>query len=427
MPAKSVLIICFTFPPAPGIGGRRWVKFAKYLRRNGNLVKVIGAQSQESEVSEWQKDQEELKEDSIFIKSSYPKYLGVVPGGMKEKILYRLSLFWAKLKNKGNYYDKSNYWKDKLLEASREIIKKHGIKNVICSVGPFRSSFFLLELKREFPGVNFILDYRDPWTNNKTSFGFTSLTDERFKYEVMMEASVVKGYDRITAVSAEMGIYFKDFLPDRELDKKFVSIPNGFDPEDFGNAALVNVEARNSEKVTVVFSGTFYIKSVHVFKRLAQTISVFEKAHPEQKGRLQFVFIGSVPDEIRNYFREQPHVFIFLGMKSLAEAYSITRAADFCSLFLTDDLNYSFSTKFYEYLGLGKKIISFSRYKGANARFIEENKLGLAVDFESMEKMISDLFLSPKEQFAQTTESTFAADSYNVENLAKQVESLLIE
>src|SRR6185312_8702248 len=54
----SVLIICTAFPPFPGIGGRRWAKFAKYFAKNGVNCHVINAVNYSKNVSLWNKDVE---------------------------------------------------------------------------------------------------------------------------------------------------------------------------------------------------------------------------------------------------------------------------------------------------------------------------------------------------------------------------------
>lgn len=423
---KSVLIISFTFPPAPGIGGRRWVKFARILKQHGNCVKVIAAQNQEEEVSEWLNDLEQLKQDVTYIQSSYPKYLGIQPKSFFQKFSYRVSLLYAKVLCKGNYYDKSNYWQQQLLETSRRIILENNIKNVICTIGPFRTAFFLLALKKEFPELNFILDYRDPWTNNKTSFGFTGLSRKRYNYEVNLEEKTIKGFDKITGVSEEMAVHLSKFLDTNELKRKFSTLPNGYDLEDFKDLFPQTTDENTSGSLKIVFAGTFYIKSVHVFKKLVEVVLGLETRYPEKKGHLNFIFAGSLPSEMSVYFQQYPHFLTYVGKKNLKDSYKMMVDADFCSLFLTDDLNYSFSTKFYEYLALKKKIISFSKVKGNNARYIEDNNLGLAVDFGSMEEVIERLFVLSKKELLGEAYQSEIQESFEIQKLTKRLEALLL-
>lgn len=421
---KRVLIISYTFPPAPGIGGRRWAKFAKYLKRRGHIVKIIAASPKGKELSEWAADGNELRNDVYFIDSSYPESLGISPQSLKEKLRYRLSLLYARLKNPGNYYDKSNYWESQLLKECRKLIRWYKISTLICTVGPFRSSSFLLRLKHEFPQLKFIVDYRDPWTNNKTSFGFTTISPKRLRYEQALEERTIKEYDHITAVSSEMGEHFKKMLTPKEFSEKFTALPNGFDGDDFKPKNGQNKMTENHQ-LKIGFTGTFYNTSIHVFEKLVETVRLVEEKYPDKKGYVKFVFAGHIPAAIKTYFDKQPHVFSFVGKKSLKETYSLLSDMDLCCLFLTDDMNYSFSTKFYEYLAMGKKIISFSKQQGSNGKFIEENELGISVDFENMEQVITDLFLSEKEKFLTTYKTSFSPDNYSLESLTKKLETLL--
>jgi glycosyltransferase involved in cell wall biosynthesis len=420
--SKRVLIVSFSMPPSPDIGVRRWVKFAKYLKQKGNLVKIIAAHEYFPETSPWLRDAESLKGDLEFTRSGYPRHLGIRPQSLAEKISYRLSLHYAKLRSRGNYYDKSNLWKSRLLKAARKTIREHDIHNVICTIPPFKIAHHLLELKKEFPKLNFIVDYRDPWTNNKTAFGFMGLPPERFQAEHLAEQKVVQQYDKITAVSAEMKAHFKTFLKDEELNRKFVTLPNGFDPEDFYRQKR-NSSPDRKTSITIIFAGTFYDRSVHVLEKLMKTVEALEEQEPVKKGFLKFVFIGSMPQQAKALIDAHEPSFTFQGKKNLAEAYELLADADYCSLFLTDDLNYSLSTKFYEYLAMQKPILSFSKEKGANARFIEEKKIGLGIDFLTMSDVIARLMKGqPILEFAPQLD----IEEFSVKKLTDKVEQLLI-
>ena len=53
---KKILVVSYTFPPSPGIGGRRWAKFSKVLVQKGWDVDVIAAKITRDSESVWMKD-----------------------------------------------------------------------------------------------------------------------------------------------------------------------------------------------------------------------------------------------------------------------------------------------------------------------------------------------------------------------------------
>jgi len=421
--SKKLLIISFSMPPSSDIGVRRWVKFAKYLKQKGHLIKIIAAHEHDPETSPWLKDAECLEEDLFFTNSGYPKYLGIRPQNFKDKVLYRVSLHYAKLRSGGNYYDKSNLWGPQLLKASRETIKKHDIKNVICTIPPFKIAWHLLQLKKEFPHINFIVDYRDPWINNKTAFGFMHLSAARFQTEKSAEKKVVQQYDKIIAVSEQMKEHFLNFIDETALNKKFIAIPNGFDSEDFVHKAYKVSSGKEKGFITVTFAGTFYDKSIHVLEKLIDSVNQIKADQSLGKNLLKFIFLGSMPQKAKDLVEANSHSFTFLGKKNLHQTYELLANADYCSLFLTDDLNYSLSTKFYEYLAMQKPIISFSREKGANAKFIEKHGVGIGVDFSTMPSVISSLM---RGETIVAFKSNIDYSAFDVKNLAKKVEDILI-
>ena len=99
---KKVLIICYTFPPYNGIGGRRWAKFAKYLEHDNCDVSVIAAKKQDTSQSPWTKDISSYQDNINYLDADYPLILQSNPKSILQKIRYRLALFYVKLFLKGN-------------------------------------------------------------------------------------------------------------------------------------------------------------------------------------------------------------------------------------------------------------------------------------------------------------------------------------
>ena len=132
--SKKILIISYTFPPSNKIGGRRWVKFAKYFVKNNNDVRVIT--SKNKHMSGWLKDYDYLKTRTTEISFNYPFYLGTNPKNLGQKILYRLHLIWSKLNTSGNFYDKAIHGEKELIKKTKSFINK-GYNNIIVTVAPF--------------------------------------------------------------------------------------------------------------------------------------------------------------------------------------------------------------------------------------------------------------------------------------------------
>ena len=84
--SEQVLIISYTFPPTPGIGGRRWAKFAKYFALKGYRVQVICATNPFSDTSIWDRDTLSENIIKVFVPHKYPGSLLGVP----QTILQRL-------------------------------------------------------------------------------------------------------------------------------------------------------------------------------------------------------------------------------------------------------------------------------------------------------------------------------------------------
>ena len=87
---KNILLVCFSFPPFPGIGGRRWAKFAKYLSKQNVNVHVLAAKNEPGTISEWDHDVKSEKIKIHQIPLGLSGVLSFYPKNFTEKAIYKL-------------------------------------------------------------------------------------------------------------------------------------------------------------------------------------------------------------------------------------------------------------------------------------------------------------------------------------------------
>ena len=87
MKKEHILIVCHTFPPEKGIGGRRWAKFAKYLSKDSYQVHVIT--KKKPKYTDYDPKTFGLETTHIHeVNTFYPKILSKRPQNLWEKVKY---------------------------------------------------------------------------------------------------------------------------------------------------------------------------------------------------------------------------------------------------------------------------------------------------------------------------------------------------
>ena len=234
---KKVLIISYYWPPLGGSGVQRWLKFSKYLLKldwkpiiytpenpyfelkDDTLLKEIS-----SEISIWKTPIWEpyTLKDKIFQKGLNNHSAGVISNKYSLKNRF---LNWIR----GNLFipDPKKYWVNPTVNSLKSIIKEQKI-NYIVSTGPPHSMHLIaLKLKKIFSDLNWIADFRDPWTNLDILNDF-NLSKRSLKIHRNLENNVLKNADLVLTVGERWAADFKD------LGAKNVKvITNGYDSDDF--------------------------------------------------------------------------------------------------------------------------------------------------------------------------------------------------
>jgi len=301
---------------------------------------VVTTEPVSDKTSVWMDDLRAFQDRIHKVDSGFPKVVRTGPQSFFDKLKYRAALADLRKKSAANHYDHSVMWKSQLMNKLKELIEM-GYANVIATAGPFSYLAEVARLKDEFPHLNLIADFRDPWTNNRTSFGFDVLDSARLKEEQRLEKRVINAFDHVVSVSDQMNVHFKKLLTS---DTAFHEITNGFDQDEMKPASHSRVNAR----LTLVFVGTLYKKVEPSFDAFAQAVASLPE---ESQAKLSVEIYGQSSAEMINKCKSLEATIRFNGSVSLSEAQMAITEADVGLLFLTSELKYSLSTKFFEYLG----------------------------------------------------------------------------
>jgi glycosyltransferase involved in cell wall biosynthesis len=376
----KVLILTYTFPPSPEIGGRRWAKFFKCLNRESVEAHVLTQRRNAENPNEWHDDVIPWKKNIHEIDFGYPAIMNQKSYKLFEKIKYRLVRKRLKMNYQGNYYDRTCFFGEEQLQQVESLFFENNFTHVIISGGPFSWMASVVRLKEKFNNVKFILDFRDPWTNNQSFFGYSRLSRKRFEYEQELEANAIAECDLIISVSQEMNDWF---IASYKINpNKCFVLPNGWDKDEL-------VKVPNEISKNIVLAGTLYDNTREVFIEFLNAIR-----NPELKNRIQlngikFCFYGFQPEWIHKELSPEDPIKLY-SKRSITEINEVISTSSGGMLFLTKDLTFSFSTKFYEYLKYDKPIFVFSN-GGKTGKFIEDNGLGVQLTPKNMKSNVDKL------------------------------------
>lgn len=409
---KEILIISYVFPPYPGIGGRRWAKFAKYLSRKNYNVHVICAQNPFEETSLWSQDVNENPHIHIHsLPIKYPAVLLKNKLSFAEKILYRWSVFKLRLIYKGNIYDRALAWEKQLDKKIKALVKTENITQVIVTGAPFHLMYYTAKIVAQLPGVKLLADFRDPWTNGFL-YGIKGLPPENRAVELKMEEEVVRKAGIVAAPAQEI---LNDLAAKhRQPKEKFVLLPHGFDPDDF--PAVLPSKPKNG-KIRGAFVGSVYDGIEPVMERLFRLIR-----HTKKPVSFQLDFYSKDFPRLHAAIHEENLEMIHFHQPLAAPAiFEKLATCDFALIMFSEPYKDFISTKFYELFYL-KLPLLYIGPEGEVSRFIQKYNIG---EWLPPEKLETDFFTTMQKTVAKTYSASFDRNVYSMEHVSEQLIALL--
>jgi glycosyltransferase involved in cell wall biosynthesis len=380
---KKVLMIAYQFPPTGGSGVQRTVKFAKYLPGFGWEPVVLTREAGRMKL----RDESLMREipDGLEVIRTPPVDLTELPGPLSKVGKF---VAWKLLIPDGEIL-----WMRRALGIAARRLGKGDIDCIYTTSYPFSDHLLGLEAKRRFPGLPWVADFRDEWTNNPYYLDKPCHAWRR-KREREMEKSVLAGAERLIANTPIMKRNFVEANPGINLDKRMTVIPNGFDPDDFNG---YRSSMPRNDRFTVTYTGSLYgRRKPDSFLKAVGNLVRLGTIHPDT---IRIRFIGNIKRKpilgaiAKNGLRDIVEIIPYMEH---AECIENMQKSDVLLLLEGGKGSEAFYTgKLFEYIQARRPILALVPADGAAAELIRETMTGIVCGWEDVkciEKGLSDLY-----------------------------------
>jgi hypothetical protein len=368
----NLLIACWHFPPHYDIGGRRWAKFAKSLLKDGHRVSVVTPRpSKAGKVQPWIPATVSAGITYYFVK---PGFLARWLSDYTSKfapVKIRLAGFLLKLFYSGTIFDAAIGSRRSFLAATEKAILGQSPHAIIVTGPPFNLLYYVALLKKRYPHLKVLADFRDPWLNAQ-NFGMRGLSVARRKREESKFRESLLATDIITAPNKYM---LNDLraMADFQPNLNFVELPHAYDPDD-----RVQATSGKFRGTRIVYGGTLYL-SVEPALELIKKSVAYHNQHGGSKPLIIEIFTPDVkkaeqllPD--KSMFRISPPI----GNR----IFEVVNASDYVLILAAEHNKDYLTSKFFEFLPYGKPYLYFGP-EGNIGKTIESEKLGKHVRTEA--------------------------------------------
>ena len=375
MSKKKVLIITYYWPPAGGPGVQRWLKFVKYLPQFGVEPVVycptnpIYPQIDESLLEEISSDITILKQPinepyklaNFISKDSKTISKGIIPEEKKQSFVQKAMLFV-----RGNFFipDARKNWIKPSVRYLSTYINDFGIDTIITTGPPHSLHIIGLKLKQQL-SVNWIADFRDPWT----TIGYhkqLKLTKAAKNKHKKFESEVLNKANTILVTSDVTKTEFQSLT-----QKPIVVITNGYDTKKSSIKSL-------DKQFTLAHIGSFLSKRNPEI--LWQVLKELVSENQEFSKQFKLNLVGLVGEEILKSITENnlTNYTNNIGYVSHIESIEFQKKSQVLLLIEIDseETKAIIPGKLFEYLVSNRPIIAIGPLGSDVEKIIKETNTG---------------------------------------------------
>lgn len=385
---QKVLIIAYYWPPAGGPGVQRWLKFVKYLR-DFNIEPVVYVPENPNypivdtsfvnEIPDGikiykQKINEPYGWASFLSKNKTKKISSGLIQSKNQSSIEKF-LLWVR----GNFFipDARKNWVKPSVTYLTSVLNDEQINTVITTGPPHSVHLIGLKLKEKL-GVNWVSDFRDPWT----SIGYHKklrLSKSSAKKHKYLEHLVLNSADSIIVTSNTTKKEFVEIT-----DKPVEVITNGFD------GAIAN-EAALDKKFTISHIGS--LLTGRNPENLWQVLSELCDENEDFKNNLSLQFIGVVSEDVlQTIYKYNLKSYVnLIGYVSHKKALKYQEKSQVLLLSEIDspDTIGIIAGKLFEYMRAKRPILAIGPIGWEVSAIIKETNTGVAFNYSDTSNLKS--------------------------------------
>lgn len=360
---RNLLVVAYYFPPWGGAGVQRTVKHVKFLPQFGWRPLILTARPQAVALSDPSLRQELPSDLQVAATRAVlmPSYL---PWRVRNLVARWLLVS-----------DDQAGWAPFARRQASLLIEREQVRAIYTTSTPYTAHLIGLSLKQHF-GIPWLADFRDPWVENTALKPPTTWHRNRIR---KWERQVVLNADRVTVVSEPMAAAFRTAYPELPRDH-FLTLPNGYDPDDFAQAVQPS-QASRCDVMRIVYSGSFY------GQRTAQPFLLALRNLLERnqipRSSVHVSFVGNVGQATMEQVKELGlgDVIEITGYVSHHQSIGYVVSADVLLLMVAPGPGSEgvLTGKIFEYLAARRPILALTP-KSAAGDLVEESRAGVVID-----------------------------------------------
>jgi glycosyltransferase involved in cell wall biosynthesis len=373
---KRILIISYFFPPGNFAGSYRIQAWAEHLRKFGYYPIVVTRHWNENETDYTAiSDQKEITKEE---NEKFTVYRLPYKGSLRDRLIKRFgnkAKFFGKILSffqviGQNYFLSSVPYRN-LYDFSRHFIKDNPDTNIVITSGrPFVQFRFCYLLKKEFPQIQWIADYRDPWNS------CSNINDNiKARFLRIFEKPLEKRWLKNAAFFSSTSKGFVDGINTILEQPKGYVITNGF-------SEFIDISQNfESSDLTIAYVGSLYHQQkIEIF---LEGYKSFCNKNQNAKVKLQFFGIEDMPapkTRIERIIKEIPdkyEIIQWLQKEELIEQAEKVNAFLLCGI---PERKGTYTAKLFDYFSMRKPIILCPSDNDILKETIKETETGVVLN-----------------------------------------------